>query len=204
MDKNQITGIVLAGGRGSRMGGVDKGLQLFNGRPLIEHALQRLQAQVGALLINANRNLDVYTSWGTPVLADDLADFAGPLAGFLVGLAHCQTPYLATVPCDTPRYPLDLVARLAVALERENADIAMASSPDETGKLCHQPVFCLLKRELLTSLQVFTEAGGRKIGAWAAQHKLVRVPFNLAHDDVAAFYNANTLADLKQLEAVPT
>lgn len=204
MDKNQITGIVLAGGRGSRMGGVDKGLQLFNGQPLVEHALQRLQPQVGTMLINANRNLDVYTSWGTPVLADDLADFAGPLAGFLVGLAHCQTPYLATVPCDTPRYPLDLVARLAVALERENADISMASSPDDTGKLCHQPVFCLIKRELLTSLQAFTAAGGRKIGAWAAQHKLVRVPFNLTHDDTAAFYNANTSADLQQLEAVST
>ncbi|MDO8456743.1 MAG: molybdenum cofactor guanylyltransferase MobA [Burkholderiaceae bacterium] len=204
MDKNHITGIVLAGGRGSRMGGVDKGLQLFNGQPLIEHALQRLQPQVGTMLINANRNLDVYTTWGTPVLADDLADFAGPLAGFLVGLANCQTPYLATVPCDTPRYPLDLVARLADALERENADISMASSPDDTGKLCHQPVFCLIKRELLTSLQAFTAAGGRKIGAWAAQHKLVRVPFNLTHDDTAAFYNANTLADLQQLEAVST
>ena len=204
MDKNQITGIVLAGGRGSRMGGVDKGLQLFNGQPLIEHALQRLHPQVGTMLINANRNLDVYTTWGTPVLADDLADFAGPLAGFLVGLANCQTPYLATVPCDTPRYPLDLVARLADALERENADIAMASSPDDTGKLCHQPVFCLLKRELLTSLQTFTATGGRKIGAWAAQHKLVRVPFNLTDDDTAAFYNANTLADLQQLEAIST
>lgn len=183
------------------MGGVDKGLQLFNGKPLIEHAMQRLQPQVGAMLINANRNLEIYEALGAPVLTDGLADFAGPLAGFLVGLAHCQTPYLATVPCDTPGYPLDLIVRLAAALEREHADIAMASSPDETGTLCHQPVFCLLKRELLPSLQVFTEAGGRKIGAWAAQHKLVRVPFNLAHDDIAAFYNANTLADLAQLEA---
>lgn len=183
------------------MGGVDKGLQMFHGKPLVEHAIARLHPQVGALLINANRNLDVYGTLGAPVVVDGLADFAGPLAGFLVGLAHCQTPYLATVPCDTPHYPLDLVARLAVALERENADIAMASSPDETGKLCHQPVFCLLKRELLTSLQVFTEAGGRKIGAWAVQHKLVRVPFNFAHDDRAAFYNANSLVDLQQLEA---
>lgn len=201
MDKNQITGIVLAGGRGSRMGGVDKGLQLFNGKPLVENAVERLRPQVGTMLINANRNLEIYTTLGAPVLVDGLADFAGPLAGFLVGLAHCETPYLATIPCDTPCFPADLIDRLTQALVQENADIAMASSPDDTGKLCHQPVFCLLKRELLTSLQAFTTDGGRKIGAWTAQHQLVRVPFNLAHDDPKAFYNANTLADLQQLEA---
>lgn len=204
MDKQHITGIVLAGGRGTRMGGVDKGLQLFNGKPLVEYALQRLQPQVGTMLINANRNLEVYEALGAPVLTDGLADFAGPLAGFLVGLAHCQTPYLATVPCDTPCFPADLIARLAQALTREEAEIAMASAPDETGELRNQPVFCLMKRELLLSLQVFTQAGGRKIGAWSAQQALVHVPFNLAHDDPKAFYNANTLADLQQLEATLT
>lgn len=186
------------------MGGVDKGLQLFNGKPLVEHALQRLQPQVGTMLINANRNLEVYEALGAPVLTDGLADFAGPLAGFLVGLAHCQTPYLVTVPCDTPCFPADLIARLAQALTREEAEIAMASAPDETGELRNQPVFCLMKRELLLSLQVFTQAGGRKIGAWAAQQALVHVPFNLAQDDPKAFYNANTLADLQQLEATLT
>lgn len=201
LNKQEITGIILAGGRGSRMGGVDKGLQLFNGTHLVENALALLKPQVGAMLINANRNLDTYKSMGVPVLADDLADFAGPLAGFLVGLAQCKTPYLMTVPCDTPCFPTDLVVRLAQALLLQNADIAMASSPDDTGKLCHQPVFCLIKRELLPSLQAFTADGGRKIGAWAAQHQLVRVPFNLAHDDPKAFYNANTLVDLQQLEA---
>lgn len=197
----QITGIVLAGGRGSRMGGVDKGLQLFNGKPLVQHAIERLQPQVHRLLINANRNLDTYQQLGAPVLVDGLADFAGPLAGFLVGLAHCKTPYLATVPCDTPCFPKDLIVRLSAALSHEDAEIAMVSSPDGDGKLCHQPVFCLMKRELLTSLQVFTQAGGRKIGAWATQHKLVRVPFNMTCDDPKAFYNANTLADLLQLES---
>lgn len=201
LNQQDITGIILAGGRGSRMGGVDKGLQLFNGTPLVENALALLKPQVGTMLVNANRNLDIYKALGAPVLADDLADFAGPLAGFLVGLTHCKTPYLMTAPCDTPCFPADMVVRLGEALAHENADIAMASSPDDTGKLCHQPVFCLLKRELLPSLQTFTADGGRKIGAWAAQHRLVRVPFNLAHDDPKAFYNANTLADLQQLEA---
>ena len=201
LNKQDITGIILAGGRGSRMGGVDKGLQLFNGMPLVKNALALLKPQVGTLLVNANRNLDTYKALDVPVLVDDLADFAGPLAGFLVGMAHCTTPYLMTVPCDTPCFPADLVTRLSEALLLDKADIAMASSPDDTGKLCHQPVFCLIKRELLPSLQAFTDGGGRKIGAWASQHRLVRVPFNLLHDDPKAFYNANTLADLQQLEA---
>lgn len=203
MDKNQITGIVLAGGRGSRMGGVDKGLQLYNDMPLAKHAIQLLQPQVGSLLINANRNLDIYRSWAAEadgqIVVDGLADFAGPLAGFLAGLEHCKTPFLMTVPCDTPRFPSNLVARLSEALVKNDADIAMVNSPDDEGVLRHQPVFCLMKRELLESLKVFTDADGRKIGAWAAQQKLVRVNFNEAHDDQKAFYNANTLEDLQQL-----
>ncbi|MEY4910855.1 MAG: putative molybdopterin-guanine dinucleotide biosynthesis protein [Pseudomonadota bacterium] len=205
MDRSLITGIVLAGGRGSRMGGVDKGLQLYNGTALAKHATQQLQSQVGPLLINANRNLDTYEMWGSKVsadvLVDGITDFAGPLAGFLVGLQHCKTPYLMTVPCDTPRFPSDLVSRLANALSQQDADIAMVSSPDEEGVLRHQPVFCLMKRELVESLKVFTDTGGRKIGAWVVQHKLARVNFNEAHDDPKAFYNANTLEDLQQLSA---
>jgi molybdenum cofactor guanylyltransferase len=204
VDKDQITGIVLAGGRGSRMGGVDKGLQAYKGTSLIKHTLLGLQPQVGHLLINANRNLDVYKEFGAEfsaeVLTDSLADFAGPLAGFLVGLQHCKTPLLMTVPCDTPRFPADLTSRLAKALMQQHADIAMVSSPDDEGILRHQPVFCLMRKELLGSLQTFTSAGGRKIGAWASQHKLARVDFNQAHDDPKAFYNANTLQDLQQLD----
>jgi molybdenum cofactor guanylyltransferase len=204
VDKDQITAIVLAGGRGSRMGGVDKGLQPYKGTSLIKHTLLGLQPQVGHLLINANRNLDVYHALGTEfsaeVLTDSLADFAGPLAGFLVGLQHCKTPLLLTVPCDTPRFPADLTSRLAQALVQQHADIAMVSSPDDEGILRHQPVFCLMRKELLGSLQTFTSAGGRKIGAWASQHKLARVDFNQAHDDPKAFYNANTLQDLQQLD----
>ncbi len=199
-----ITGLILAGGRGSRMGGVDKGLQNFNGLPLALHTLMRLQLQVGAVMINANRNLSAYESFGAEVWPDVLADYAGPLAGFLTGLERCETPYMVTVPCDTPRFPLDLVTRLATALEREGADIAMAAGPerDEQGqvRVRTQPVFCLLKVDLLESLTRFTQDGGRKIDAWTAQHPTVVVPFDQPGDDPLAFANANTLAELKQLE----
>lgn len=208
IDRKNITGIVLAGGRGSRMGGVDKGLQLYNGVPLAKHAIQQLLPQVGTLLINANRNLDVYQGWAAhffaAVVEDELADFAGPLAGFLVGLQYCKTPFLVTAPCDTPRFPADLVNRLAEALLQNDADIAMVSSPDDEGILRHQPVFCLMKRELAVSLKAFTDAGGRKIGAWAAQHTLTRVDFDKANDDPKAFYNANNLQDLQDLQQMST
>ena len=203
---NEITGLILAGGRGSRMGGVDKGLQSFNGTPLTQHTLARLKqgGGVGPIMVNANRNPSDYQAFGVPVWPDGLADYAGPLAGFLTGLAHCETPYLVTVPCDTPLLPLDLVPRLAEALVRENADIAMVAAPD-VGKngelqLRAQPVFCLLHARLRPSLLAFTEAGGRKIDAWTALHHTVLVPFNLPGDDPRAFCNANTLAELRQLE----
>jgi molybdenum cofactor guanylyltransferase len=199
-----ITGLVLAGGRGSRMGGVDKGLQAFNGTALALHALLRLGPQVGQTMVNANRNLAAYESFGAPVWPDGLADYAGPLAGFLVGLERCETPWLLTVPCDTPLFPLDLASRMAEALEREDAEIAMASGaePQEDGsvQMRTQPVFCLLRADLLESLVRFTQGGGRKIDAWTATHKTVRVPFDRPGDDPRAFYNANTLAELHALE----
>lgn len=204
ISSQDITGLILAGGRGSRMGGVDKGLQNFNGLPLALHTLMRLQLQVGAVMINANRNLSAYESFGAEVWPDVLADYAGPLAGFLTGLERCETPYMVTVPCDTPRFPLDLVTRLAAALEREEGEIAMAAGPerDEQGqvRVRTQPVFCLLKVDLLESLTRFTQGGGRKIDAWTAQHRTVVVPFDQPGDDPLAFANANTLAELKQLE----
>jgi molybdopterin-guanine dinucleotide biosynthesis protein A len=204
IDSSEITGLILAGGRGSRMGGVDKGLQNFNGMPMALHTLMRLQMQVGQVMINANRNLAAYESFGAEVWPDVLADYAGPLAGFLTGLERCETPYLVTAPCDSPRFPLDLVERLAEAMDREQAEIAMAAAPekDEQGevKVRTQPVFCLLRIELLESLVQFTQGGGRKIDAWTAQHKTVVVPFDRPGDDPLAFANANTLAELKQLE----
>jgi molybdopterin-guanine dinucleotide biosynthesis protein A len=196
IDPQDITGLVLAGGRGSRMGGVDKGLQNLHGMPLALHALLRLQPQVGATLINANRNLAAYESFGVPVWPDALPDFPGPLAGFMAGLEHCETEWLVTVPCDTPHFPEDLVQRLAAAAEEAGADIAMPIT-EEDGQLQVQPVFCLMKASLLESLVRFTGEGQRKIDRWTAQHRCVEVPFA----DAAAFFNANTLADLRQLDA---
>ena len=198
-----ITAVILAGGRGSRMGGVDKGLQNFNGVPLALHTLMRLSPQVGEVMINANRNLAAYESFGAPVWPDttSMGDYAGPLAGFMTGLERCETPYLLTVPCDTPLFPHDLVARLASAFEEHSADFAVASAPEEDGQLRPQPVFCLMGTQLLESLVSFTHSGGRKIDVWTAQHKVVHVPFNLPGDDSQAFINANTLADLHRLES---
>jgi molybdopterin-guanine dinucleotide biosynthesis protein A len=194
-----ITGLVLAGGRGSRMGGVDKGLQNHLGMPLALHSLLRLQGQVGSAMLNANRNLGAYESMGVPVWPDSQADFAGPLAGMLVGLEHCETPWLVTVPCDTPNFPTDLVERLAAAAQAEDAEIAMAATrePDDQGQTVVQvqPVFCLLKSSLLESLQAFLDSGQRKIDRWTAQQRCATVVF----DDSAAFFNANTVEELRRL-----
>ena len=193
-------------GRAHRMGGVDKGLQNFNGMALALHTLMRLSPQVAEVMINANRNLAAYESFGVAVWPDANADFAGPLSGFLVGLERCETPYLLTVPCDTPRFPLDLASRLAQALEANHAEIAMAAG-FETDAQGHQtirtqPVFCLIRRELLESLVRFTHGGGRKIDAWTAQHKTTIVNFDQDTDDVFAFANVNTTQELVNLEAL--
>jgi molybdopterin-guanine dinucleotide biosynthesis protein A len=195
IDTNDITGLVLAGGRGSRMGGVDKGLQNHHGMPLALHALMRLQPQVGPMMINANRNLAAYDSMGVPVWPDPLPDFPGPLGGLLAGLEHCETPYLVTVPCDTPNFPPDLVQRLAAALVEADTEVAMATTLED-GQMRAQPVFTLLHASLLESLVAYLHSGERKIAGWTRQHRCVEVPF----DDSAAFFNANTLAELQQLQ----
>ena len=207
MHTEAITAVILAGGRGSRMGGADKGLQNFNGVPLALHTLLRLSPQVGDVMINANRNLAAYESFGVSVWPDStsMGDYAGPLAGFMTGLERCETPYLLTVPCDTPLFPHDLVARLADALVEQSADFAVACAPEEDEQknwaLRPQPVFCLMGTQVLESLHQFTQGGGRKIDAWTAQHKVAHVPFDLPGDDAKAFCNANTLAELHQLES---
>jgi molybdenum cofactor guanylyltransferase len=191
-----ITGLILCGGRGSRMGGVDKGLQAYQGMPLAMHALMRLAPQVGEVMINANRNLAAYESMGVSVWPDPVADYPGPLAGWLAGLEHCSTPYMLTVPCDTPGFPADLAARLAQALAAEGAQIAMAAT-QEDGRVQVQPVFCLVDSLLLESLVAFLNSGERKIDRWTAQHRCATVVF----DDARAFFNVNTLAELHALEA---
>jgi molybdopterin-guanine dinucleotide biosynthesis protein A len=187
-----ITGLVLAGGRGSRMGGVDKGLQTHRGLPLVQHALQRLRPQVGGVLVNANCNIATYAEFGAPVVADTLPDQPGPLAGLLAGLEHCNTPYLVSVPCDAPDFPLELVQRLAAALLEDGADLSMACSL-EAGVVRRQPVFCLLHAGLRESLRAHLLAGQRKVDGWAARHRCAQVVFG----EPAAFFNINTLPELQ-------
>lgn len=192
---DQITGLILAGGRGTRMGSIDKGLQPFREMPMALHVLHRLGPQVGSIMINANRNLAAYEAFGVPVWPDAMAGFPGPLAGLQTGLMQCQTPFLVTAPCDSPFMPHDLVARLASALQAENADVAIAvtGTPDA---LQPHPVFCLAKASLLPHLSAYLQDGGRKVDAWFATLALARVYF--ADED--AFRNINTLDELQQLD----
>ncbi|RZT41621.1 molybdenum cofactor guanylyltransferase MobA [Cupriavidus agavae] len=194
--RDDITGLILAGGRGSRMGGVDKGLQPFQGQPLVRHTLARLAPQAGTLLISANRNADTYAALGLPVIHDDLPGFAGPLAGMLAALAQCRTGWMVTAPCDTPFLPLDLVARLARAIEAEGADLAIPLVEEADGRQRLQPVFCLMPATAAASLRAYVEAGHRKIETWVTAQRLARVPF----DDATAFSNINTLDELRAHE----
>ena len=204
MNDLSMTGLILAGGRGARMGGIDKGLQNFNGTPLTLHTLMRLQMQeaepLSQIIVLANRNLSAYESFGVQVWPDSTDGFAGPLAGFLTGLERCETDLLLTVPCDSPLFPLNLAQRLLDALVSEEAEIAVAAAREEDGSVRAQPVFCLMRVNLLESLVKFMQSGGRKIDAWSALHKTVLVPFDTADVDPRAFFNANTLEELHRLE----
>ena len=192
MPSAEVTGLVLAGGQGSRMGGVDKGLQSFRGKPMVAHVIERLGPQVQEILINANRNPADYERFGHRVIADEIEGFAGPLAGFERGLAHASGELVATVPCDSPFLPLDLVPRLREAMTRETAQIAYA----RTGEQPH-PVFCLMRRDVHDSLKRFLGSGQRKIDKWFAQLSSVEVPFD---DEADAFLNINTREELAKLE----
>lgn len=183
-----ITGVILAGGLGRRMGGVDKGLQELHGRPMVAWVAERLAPQVDELLINANQNLDRYAGFGYPVVPDRIPEFAGPLAGLHAALSAARHPLVATAPCDSPFLATDLVARLHAALISADAELAVAST---FGR--RHPVFCLCRRSLLPGLGDFLAGGERKAGLWQVQLKVVEVAF----DDVpAAFENINTREDL--------
>jgi molybdopterin-guanine dinucleotide biosynthesis protein A len=194
-----ITGWVLAGGQGQRMGGVDKGLQSFQGQPFALTALERLRPQVNTVCINANRNLDDYLAWGFKVYPDMEQGFAGPLMGFLTGLHYCQTEWLMVVPCDSPFFPLNLVARLAEAAHSEQTSLAMVNAHEINKQgvleLRPQPVFCLLHKSLEVSLQRFLETGSRKIDNWTAQHPMAVVDFNSQNQSVLEFANFNAISD---------
>lgn len=185
--QQQLTGLILAGGLGRRMGGVDKGLQLLNDRPMVAHVIERLAPQVDMLLISANRNLDAYGAFSHTVIADRIEGFAGPLAGLHAGLSACATPLLVTAPCDSPRLPTDLVARLRDGLEREGAQLAV---PRCDGRL--HPVFALMRHEVLANLTDYLAGGGREMTAWCRQLPLAIVDF----PDADAFANINTPMEL--------
>ncbi len=195
MDTSQITGLILAGGRGTRMGTVDKGLQLFRDAPMALHVLMRLSPQVGYIMINANQNIAPYEGFGVPVWQDEIQGFAGPLAGLQTGLIHCETDYLVTSPCDSPFLPKDLVERLADGLEQNNADIAVAVTGEGATRQAH-PVFCLVKASLLPHLTLYLQEGGRKFDKWYSSLAVAEVHF----DDEDAFRNINTLDDLRKYE----
>jgi len=203
MSNKHITGLILAGGRGSRMGHVDKGLQPFRGEPMVAHVLRRLGAQTGAMAINANQNPVAYGAFGVPVWADDLQGFEGPLAGLETGLRRCSTALLVTAPCDSPFLPPDLVRRLEQALNDTGADLALAETlePGEDGGLRVQPhpVFALMKTSVLPHLSAYLAGGGRRMDGWYPAIQTVRVRF----DDASAFRNINTLRELQQFEEDP-
>lgn len=180
----QVTGIILAGGRGRRMGGMDKGLMEFAGRPLVEHIMESLRPQVGALMINANRNQETYRGYDLPVINDQLDDYQGPLAGFSAAMKAATTPWILTVPCDSPEIPADLLQRMTSALENDQAELAVAHD----GKRL-QPVYALLPGSLLPSLTAFLSAGDRKIDLWYARHRMARADFS---DCPEVFNNINT------------
>jgi molybdopterin-guanine dinucleotide biosynthesis protein A len=193
-----ITGLILAGGRAQRMGGIDKGLIPFHGKPLIESAISRLKPQVSAILINANRSITKYSHYGYPVLMDETPDFSGPLAGFSVGLKHCKTPYLLTSPCDSPLLPTDLAKNMATELEDNNLELVFASSKEADGKVWSQPVFCLMKSSLQDSLNAFLSKGDLKIDRWFKELRSGTVVF----ESPQAFANVNTPEELTALEKV--
>jgi molybdopterin-guanine dinucleotide biosynthesis protein A len=195
---SDITGLILAGGRAQRMGGIDKGLIPFLEKPLIASAIGRLQNQVGPILINANRNITKYATYGYPVILDETPDFSGPLAGFSAGLKVCKTPYMLTSPCDSPLLPLDLASQLANEMERGDFQLVYASSQEANGKVWSQPVFCLMRADLLESLECFLQKGDLKIDRWFNELRSGTVIFN----DANAFANVNTPEELQNLEKI--
>ena len=186
--RDSITGVVLAGGQGRRMGGVDKGLVELDGRALVAWVIDRLAPQVGALIVNANQNVERYAAFGHPVVRDAVGGFAGPLAGLQAALAAATTPWIVTAPCDSPFLPHDLAARLAKAAAAHDAALAVARTFDQA-----HPVFALVRRDVEAHLAAFLAGGGRKIDAWYASLPVVEVRFD---DEADAFRNINTAAEL--------
>ena len=190
--RETITGVILAGGMARRMGGQDKGLVPFSGRPLVDWVLEALSPQVAALVINANRNREIYAGYGYPVIADDIDGFQGPLAGFASTMAVVSTPWIVTLPCDGPFPAQNLVDRLCSALIGQNADLAVATDGERI-----QPVYALIPVALAPSLHRFLDSGERKIDRWYAEHRVALADFSDCPD---AFANINSARDSERLE----
>jgi molybdenum cofactor guanylyltransferase len=192
---SSVTGLILAGGKGSRMGGIDKGLQAFRGKRLVDHVYERLAPQVGGVIINANQNQEAYRTFGVRVVSDAIGGFAGPLAGMHAGLSVSKRPFLASVPCDSPFLAVDLIERLYARIDETGAELAVAKTGDQP-----HPVFSLMRRGVLDHLADFLKEGGRKIDAWYATLHVVEVAFD---DEAEAFSNINTREELQTWENAP-
>jgi len=192
---SSVTGLILAGGKGSRMGGVDKGLQAFRGKRLVDHVYERFAPQVGGVVINANQNHEEYKTFGVRVVSDAIGGYAGPLAGLHAGLSVSKRPFLASVPCDSPFLPADLIERLYRRIDESGAELAVAKTGDQP-----HPVFSLMRRGVLDHLADFLKGGGRKIDVWYATLNVVEVAFD---DEPEAFSNINTREELQTWEDVP-
>ncbi len=186
IDKNNITAVILAGGKGRRLEGQDKGLVLYEGKALIQHVIERIQSQVDTIVINANRNQETYASYGYPIISDEMSDFQGPLAGFASAMKAVKTDYIITLPCDGPSLPLDLVSRMLSKLNTFE-DISNCIAVAHDGEWL-QPVHALIPIALIDSLEEFLANGDRKIDLWYAKHELVQVDFS---DQPDAFFNIN-------------
>lgn len=189
----KITGVILAGGQGRRMGTADKGLKVLRGKPMVQWVIERFAPQVDEVLINANQNLEAYARFGYRVIPDKIDGFAGPLAGLQRGLVEARHGLIATVPCDSPFLPRDLITRLHSAMEQKDVEVAVAKTGDQP-----HPVFCLCRKQVLPGLTAFLGGGGRKIDAWYATLKVAEVPFD---DEASAFSNINTREELRLFES---
>ena len=189
LHKEDITVVILAGGQGRRMGGQDKGLIEYQQRPMISYIIDAITLQTDQIIINANRNQDTYASYGYPIIADTYSGFQGPLAGFYAAMQQVTSPYILTVPCDGKVIIDDYVERMMDALNEAQGDIAVATDGTRL-----QPVYALIPVKLQQSLQMFLDAGDRKIDIWYQQHKMIEVEF-IADQDL--FANINSPQDLE-------
>lgn len=193
--KAQVTAVVLAGGLGRRMSadgqGINKAMVPVSGKPMIAHVIERIRTQVNSILINGDPHQPDWKVFGLPVIADQIADRPGPLAGIHAALTCIDTPWLLSVPCDTPRLPHDLVIRLVNAQTQSGADRVSV----RCGAQRH-PVIALIHRSLALELESFVRTGGRRIESWLAQGRWVEAEF----EDESAFVNVNTADELQHLE----